>query len=154
MDMFGTLIALVLAIPVLAVVAIVMAVGTRDRLKRLEGRLTRLELWLAEREGDLPAQAPSPGAGPATTPKLPDQTPADALPAPPEPQAAAPAPPSAPTMSKPKISLEERFGTQWVVWAGGIALALGGFFLSAKRSSKAGSARSFRSCSAPRWRSP
>ncbi len=35
-----------------------------------------------------------------------------------------PAPPSA-----PPISLEERFGTQWVVWAGGIALALGGFFL-------------------------
>ncbi len=32
-------------------------------------------------------------------------------------------------MPKPKISLEERFGTQWVVWAGGIALALGGFFL-------------------------
>jgi uncharacterized membrane protein len=30
---------------------------------------------------------------------------------------------------KPKISLEERFGTQWVVWVGGIALAFGGFFL-------------------------
>ncbi len=31
--------------------------------------------------------------------------------------------------ARPAVSLEERFGTQWVVWAGGIALALGGFFL-------------------------
>jgi uncharacterized membrane protein len=27
------------------------------------------------------------------------------------------------------MSFEERFGTQWVVWIGGLALALGGFFL-------------------------
>ena len=54
MDMFGPLIALVLAIPVLAVIAIVMTVGTRERLKRLEFRLARLEAWLAERSGDSP----------------------------------------------------------------------------------------------------
>jgi uncharacterized membrane protein len=129
MDMFGTLIALVLAIPVLAVIAIVMTMNTRQRLNRLEGRLARLEVWLAERAGDLPAPAPSPGAAPETTPKLPEPAPAASLPTPQEPRAAAPTPPPAPTVSKPKISLEERFGTQWVVWAGGIALALGGFFL-------------------------
>ncbi len=28
-----------------------------------------------------------------------------------------------------QIGIEERFGTQWVVWVGGIALTLGGFFL-------------------------
>ncbi len=38
-----------------------------------------------------------------------------------------PLPPLAP--SKPKIGWEERFGTQWSVWLGGVALALGGFFL-------------------------
>ena len=27
------------------------------------------------------------------------------------------------------MSFEERFGTQWVVWVGGLALALGGIFL-------------------------
>ena len=27
------------------------------------------------------------------------------------------------------MGFEERFGTQWVVWVGGLALALGGFFL-------------------------
>src|SRR5262249_28355887 len=37
---------------------------------------------------------------------------------------AASAPPPA-----PGPSLEERFGTQWVVWAGGVAVAFGGFFL-------------------------
>ena len=37
-----------------------------------------------------------------------------------------PAPPSAPARQP---SLEERFGTRWVVWVGGLALALGGFFL-------------------------
>src|SRR5262249_15860428 len=40
--------------------------------------------------------------------------------------------PAAAAISRPAEagpSLEERFGTQWVVWAGGIAVALGGFFL-------------------------
>ena len=43
MDMFGTLIALVLAIPVLAVVSIVMTMNTRQRLNRLEFRIAGLE---------------------------------------------------------------------------------------------------------------
>src|SRR5262249_28400507 len=34
-----------------------------------------------------------------------------------------------PARAEPAVSLEEQFGTRWVVWAGGIALALGGFFL-------------------------
>jgi len=121
MDMFGILIALVLAIPVLAVVSIVMTMNTRQRLNRLEGRLARLEGWLAERAGDLPS--PALEASPAPT----EQVPAEEAPSPPEPVAAPPS--AAPPPTKPKISLEERFGTQWVVWAGGIALALGGFFL-------------------------
>src|SRR5207344_2218167 len=37
---------------------------------------------------------------------------------------------TAPTVSTPApATLEERFGTQWVVWIGGLALALGGIFL-------------------------
>jgi uncharacterized membrane protein len=36
--------------------------------------------------------------------------------------AASPSPPQS-------IGFEERFGTRWVVWVGGIALALGGIFL-------------------------
>lgn len=62
--MFGSLIVALLAIPVLAIVAIVMAVGTRERIKRLEFRLARLEAWLAEQAGEFPAPAPE-----ATEPK-------------------------------------------------------------------------------------
>ncbi|MBK5959578.1 hypothetical protein CCR97_15390 [Rhodoplanes elegans] len=42
------------------------------------------------------------------------------------PPASAPAPVSAP---EPERGFEERFGTQWVVWIGGVALALGGIFM-------------------------
>ena len=125
--MFGSLIAALLAIPVLAIVAIVMAVGTRERIKRLEFRLARLEAWLAERAGDLPSSAPEALPTPATEPA---QIPVEEAPSPPEPEIPPPAAaPVVPIAAKPTISLEERFGTQWVVWAGGIALALGGFFL-------------------------
>jgi uncharacterized membrane protein len=34
-----------------------------------------------------------------------------------------------PTPVPAGLSLEERFGTQWVVWVGGLAIAFGGFFL-------------------------
>src|SRR5215216_3096830 len=58
------------------------------------------------------------------------------LPAPPEaatqlPPEAAPPPPPPPAgqPEEPERSFEERFGTQWVVWVGGLALALGGIFL-------------------------
>ncbi len=64
-----------------------------------------------------------------------------ALPPPPAPEAVAaaepPAPPppppppprQPPTVGSDLADLEKRFGTQWVVWVGGIALALGGIFL-------------------------
>ena len=129
MDTFGLLIAAVLAIPVLAIVAIVMTVNTRERLKKLEYRFARLEAWLADRAGEALGPEPGPGAVPKTLPAAaaqPAAAPAEPTP-PPEPEPAPVAPPAAP--AKPTISLEERFGTQWVVWAGGIALALGGFFL-------------------------
>src|SRR5262249_42763453 len=38
-------------------------------------------------------------------------------------------PPTAPAAPEPAISFEERFGTQWTVWIGGLALALRGIFL-------------------------
>ncbi len=42
----------------------------------------------------------------------------------------APPPPSRPSHGGPDFGdFEKRFGTQWVVWVGGIALALGGIFL-------------------------
>jgi len=128
MEMIGFIVVAVIAIPVLAIVGIVMAVGTRERLKRLEFRLTGIEVRLAGMAGEAPSPVPLSAPVPEALPAIAEKKSEGEAPPP-----AKPAPPSAPPpplpAAKPKISLEERFGTQWVVWAGGIALALGGFFL-------------------------
>jgi uncharacterized membrane protein len=129
--LFSLIIVLVIAFPVLAIVGLVLAVGARERIRRLELRLAGLEGRLAGLAGETSSPAP-------VAPPVPEVLPTASQPwakieeaapplAPAEPPAAVPAAPAAP--AKPAISLEERFGTQWVVWAGGIALALGGFFL-------------------------
>ena len=126
---FTTLIIVVIAFPVLAIVAFVMALGNRDRMKRLEHRLGSLEARLAGLTGEAQAAA-APVAPPAAIPaaKEPEPKVEEKAPPPSEPEPPV-APTPAPMPARPSVSLEERFGTQWVVWAGGIALALGGFFL-------------------------
>jgi uncharacterized membrane protein len=120
--MIPSIIVAVLAIPVLAVVAIIMAAGSRDRIRRLEFRIASLEARFGD--ADATEGAPSLPAPREVLPASKATTAAEAVPPPPE---ALPAPAARPAL--PKVSLEERFGTQWVVWAGGIALALGGLFL-------------------------
>jgi len=119
----------------LAVVCIVLVIGSRDRMRTLEFRLALIERRLRE------AQA---GAAPSAATEAPPEPDSSIVPEPPSPATAGPAEPepsapqsqprtepvaSAPTAAAPGPSLEERFGTQWVVWAGGIAVAFGGFFL-------------------------
>lgn len=131
---------LVLAFPVIAIVALVKTVNTNERLRALEVRFTALEgRGLAPAAAAAPAAAPPPP--PAPEPAPPQPQPAAA--APPEPQSAPvspppepteaitepPAPPPEPPASEPAPSFEERFGTRWTVWIGGVALALGGIFL-------------------------
>jgi uncharacterized membrane protein len=128
MDEWQLLILLVLAIPVVAIVALVLAIKSRDRLRVLEWRLSGLETKIAAL-GGAPAEAPAApvataGIEPETVRQEPEaeaETPAE------EATVEVPLPPLAP--AKPKIGWEERFGTQWSVWLGGLALALGGFFL-------------------------
>src|SRR5262249_61030024 len=67
---------------------------------------------------------PEPLAGESPEPSPPEPAPTR----PTVPQVAA-SPSSVPQAPPPARGFEERFGTQWVVWVGGIALALGGFFL-------------------------
>jgi uncharacterized membrane protein len=50
-------------------------------------------------------------------------------PLPPSPAPSVPAVSAAPASTPRAIGFEERFGTRWAVWVGGIALALGGIFL-------------------------
>lgn len=132
---------LLLIVGVIAVAALVKAANMSDRLRRIDERFTLLERRLAS--GAVAAgAAPLPGGvtppTEATTaiedipPQFRDdvETAAPATPtesAPPD--MAPPVPPDAPPPPAHAPSLEERFGTRWVVWVGGLALAFGGFFL-------------------------
>jgi uncharacterized membrane protein len=118
------LILLVLAIPVISIVALVMALNARDGVRQFERRIAALEAR--------PARPPSVAPTAESVPAAPVQ-PAEPPPIIVEPAAAPETPEpvaSVPTAPAPAhATLEERFGTQWVVWIGGLALALGGVFL-------------------------
>jgi uncharacterized membrane protein len=138
-DWLAILLLAALAFPVIAIVALVMTISLRDLVHRLDARLGKLERELAHR-----VTAPSQTAAAVVTerqpspppPAAPTESPASLPPSPPPPpppQQSAPAsvpPVSAASPAPPRpIGFEERFGTRWVVWVGGMALALGGIFL-------------------------
>jgi uncharacterized membrane protein len=119
----------ILAFPVIAIVALVKAIGVRATVRQLQKRIEALET----------GHPPSPTAEPIIPPPKPIE-PAEVLkpavelpqPAPEEPirPPEVPSPSTPPPAAAPaSATLEERFGTQWVVWIGGLALALGGIFL-------------------------
>jgi uncharacterized membrane protein len=112
---------LVLAFPIIALVALVKTVSTNDRLRALDARLAALELRGA---------GPIPSAEPPPPPPPPE--PASAIAPEPPPPPPPPVPPAQPAITAPPEhveSFEEKFGTRWTVWIGGVALALGGIFL-------------------------
>jgi uncharacterized membrane protein len=124
----------------IAVVCIVLVVGSRDRIRSLDFRLTLVERRIREGQAEGTATPPAtpdlrtehdssivPEHFPpqvASKPASADRAPPPQLP-PPEPASL----PAAAAATRARPSLEERFGTQWVVWAGGIAVACGGFFM-------------------------
>ena len=146
---------LLLSFPIIAIVALVKAVNLGDRLRAMEARFESLEAKAAGAPGaaPIPATAPKPveprppEPRPAEPPAAPVTTPAAAPveaiksepPRPPEPSpgpapiaaaAAPPLPPLPPAADQETAqSFEEKFGTRWTVWIGGVALALGGIFL-------------------------
>jgi len=114
----------VLAAPIVAIVALIHAAAVRRSVRLLDARVRSLE------SGSPPAGMVSPPAAKVTpadahaspvAPEPPPQLPPPSVPTSPAGQAAA-------SPSQP-IGFEERFGTRWVVWVGGVALALGGIFL-------------------------
>lgn len=119
---------LALAIPVCAIAGLMIALSARKRLDLMQKRLASIEAMLA---GTSPVQ-------PAST-----QQPVEAVresesEIAPEPEVVtAPTKPSVPSVAatapsqtaKPQAGLEERIGSRWAVWVGGLALALGGLFL-------------------------
>ena len=128
-------------------VAFLMAWNARKRLAALQlqiesvlARMGRLEDDLDRLRGHQPDAAPgaetpevvagpesaAPPAGPEPG-AAPEVSPEDAPP--PEPEVGEPAVPAAAAAGAPLVTLEERLGTRWAVWVGGLALALGGILL-------------------------
>jgi len=135
-DLIVIVVIAALAFPVLAIIALIKAIGIGDLVRRLDLRVATLERQLTL-AGELPRQD-QPVSSPAPAPIEPPPPPRESQVPPPLPPAASPAPVTsvpvspAPTPSaspQPAIGFEERFGTRWVVWVGGLALALGGVFL-------------------------
>src|SRR5580700_1490509 len=130
------LVLLALAFPIIAIIALVIAIDLRGAVRRIEQRVRMLELGappaaaatrVATAAPPQPTPPPAPHAAAATAQApAPPPSPPPPPPRPPTSVPIAPAPPSAPPT---QIGFEERFGTRWVVWVGGVALALGGIFL-------------------------
>jgi uncharacterized membrane protein len=121
---------------ILAIVAVIVAFKSSSQLAVLQARIAALEAGRQAVTGPV-----------AVPPPLPTQEPPQAAPAPaetvsatmeaappiaPEPvqqSEAAMAPPQLPLRPEAGPGFEERIGTRWVVWLGGLTLALGGFFM-------------------------
>jgi uncharacterized membrane protein len=136
MDLFFVLLGLLLlAFPIIAIAALVKSVGLGEHLRRVEARLAALERGMAAATPPAPAppkHQPVPPASEPTTSVPEPEAPAKEAVAPPErePPIAVPiAPPPQPAPIAPRMSLEERLGTQGAVWVGGVAVVLGGIFL-------------------------
>jgi uncharacterized membrane protein len=126
---------------VIAVGAFILALKAFTRTDSLQARLNALESAQAAAAArsitPLPVPPPlppeiaatSPTASPGLAPEQPVTQAAAEPPLAPD-AATAGAPPSLPPpMPQAEPGFEERIGTRWVVWIGGLTLALGGFFL-------------------------
>ncbi|MEQ1652219.1 MAG: DUF2339 domain-containing protein [Hyphomicrobium sp.] len=130
---------------IVAVIALVVAYRAKTASSALQLRLGELEAgigalrdeigWI-RKSGLATGQPPAPDAKPDAAPVAPPR-PAQAPPLPATPgwvpqvgRAVAPVATPPPTQqAKSRESFEQTLGTQWAVWAGGLALALGGLFL-------------------------
>ncbi len=139
----------VMAIPFVLVAALVLSIRNRNRLRLLDQRFGVLERQFAALGPTTvpPATAPTSAAlgpavpeveqapefGPKTEPSPPpiSSAPLEATADPADSAASPSASTQPPTAAAARMSLEERLGTQWAVWVGGLALALGGILSGA-----------------------
>jgi uncharacterized membrane protein len=119
---------------IIAIAALIFARKAYVDAKRLRARLDAMEAATAPVATPAPLPLPQYEPAPATQPDLPAEPPA--IPAEIAPamsasgdSTAAPPPTTPPPPAQADPGFEERIGTRWVVWIGGLALALGGFFL-------------------------
>jgi uncharacterized membrane protein len=127
---------------IIAVIAFLIAIKASSQAADLRHKLNALEqLFYAQRQVQPPplptVQAETPAAAAAEPPPVaPEAEPAPPLvtedvsqPLAASVEAQAPPPLAAPALDSREPGFEERLGTRWVVWIGGLALALGGFFM-------------------------
>ena len=114
---------------VIAIAALIFARKAYVDAARLRARLDAMDVATVPASRPIPPPLPDYEPAPRTPPAEPITEPPPAL----AEIAAAAATPAAPSPLPPLSSaapgFEERLGTRWVVWIGGLALALGGFFL-------------------------
>lgn len=131
---------------IIAIIAFLIAIKASSQAAELRRKLNALEemfytqrrvqpppLMPAQVQAEAPATAPAepPPLAPEATPVPPPLVTEEASPPPFAASIAADAPPPlpAPAADSREPGFEERLGTRWVVWIGGLALALGGFFM-------------------------
>src|SRR5258707_9630993 len=119
---------------VIAIVAFIFARKAMNQTAALRARLNLMQQLAADRPVPPPLtqvqtaeKATTAAPPPITIPEVESIAPTAAPEAAPE---IADGPPAAPPpLPQPDRGFEETVGTRWVVWIGGLTLALGGFFL-------------------------
>ena len=119
-----------------AIVALFVAFGMRRRVTALQTQLDSLTDELRSLRTAAAFTRPSPERPSASEPEAAPAEESPEVREQPEPAANEPAPqaapaeqPAPPVSATPGTTLEERLGTRWAVWVGGLALALGGVLL-------------------------
>src|SRR5882672_1222721 len=120
---------------VIAIVAFIFARKAFNQTAALRARLDVMETLASSATAARPMPPPLPAQEASIAPSAADQirmeTTEEESPPPSQPVAPPPMPdiPAAAPASQPGPGFEERIGTRWVVWVGGLTLALGGFFM-------------------------
>src|SRR5882762_6737943 len=120
---------------VIAIVAFIFARKAFNQTAALRARLDVMETLASSATAARPMPPPLPAQEAPIAPSAADQirieTTEEESPPPSQPVAPPPMPdiPAAAPASQPRPGFEERIGTRWVVWVGGLTLALGGFFM-------------------------
>ncbi len=125
---------LVLSIPVCAIAGLVLGLSARSKLDLLHQRIAILEGEV--RALRTQAGEPASSTDRAPLPETATEQPAEPAPEPVRPpeaaRATAPVPSIQAAAAQPAAKtrdFEEKLGSRWAVWVGGVALALGGIFL-------------------------
>lgn len=117
-----------------AVVALIIAIRSFNQASALRSRVEALEAASGGMTAPVPMPPPLPQQAAPAAPQTISTTTEAAPPIAPEPPPQ-PAPQAAgaetapPPVPETQPGFEERIGTRWVVWVGGLTLALGGFFM-------------------------